>query len=96
MKKIIIALVLGTMFGCSTTQTCIQVSPVAKRTVDGKHVYFLNNETGSMVYKMWTRGVYGYEIKPHLVDSMKFISLPSVTTVSSITNQTSNSTVLNR
>jgi hypothetical protein len=96
MKKIIIALVLGTMFGCSTTQTCVQVSPVAKRTVDGKHVYFLDNETGSMVYRMWTKGVFGDETQPHLVDSMKFISLPSVTTVSSITNQTSNSTVLNR
>jgi hypothetical protein len=96
MKKIIIALVLGTMFGCSTTQTCVQVSPVAKRTVDGKHVYFLDNETGSMVYRMWTKGVFGDETQPHLVDSMKFISLPSVTTVSSITNQNSNSTVLNR
>jgi hypothetical protein len=95
MKKIIIALVLGTMFGCSTTQTCIQVSPVAKRTVDGKHVYFLDNETGSMVYRMWTKGIYGYEIKPHLVDSMKFISIPSVTSAVSLTNQTSNGTVLN-
>ena len=92
MKKIIIALVLGTMFGCSITQTCVQVSPVAKRTMDGKHIYFLDNETGSMVYRLWTTGVYGYEIKPHLVDSMKFISLPSAV---SITNQTSNSTVLN-
>jgi hypothetical protein len=92
MKKIIIALALGTMFGCSSTQTYVQVSPVAKRTVDGKHVYFLDNETGSMVYRMWTKGIYGYEIKPHLVDSMKFISLPSTV---SITSQTSNSTVLN-
>ena len=97
MKKIIIALVLGTMFGCSSTQTCVQVSPVAKRTVDGKHVYFLDNETGSMVYRMWAKGVYGTEIKPHLVDSMKFISIPSVSSASSVmTNQTSNSTVLNR
>jgi hypothetical protein len=96
MKKIIIVLVLGTMFGCSSTQTFVQVSPVAKKTKDGKHVYFLDNETGSMVYRMWTKGVFGDETQPHLVDSMKFISLPSVTTVSSITNQTSNSTVLNR
>lgn len=93
MKKIIIALALGTMFGCSSTQTCVQVSPVAKRTKDGKHVYFLDNETGSMVYRMWTKGVFGNETQPHLVDSMKFISLPSAV---SITNQTSNSTVLNR
>lgn len=96
MKKIIIVLVLGTMFGCSATHTCIQVSPVAKRTVDGKHVYFLDNETGSMVYRMWTKGVFGDETQPHLVDSLKFISIPSVTSVSSIMNQTSNSTVLNR
>lgn len=96
MKKIIIVLVLGTMFGCSTTQTCVQVSPVAKRTVDGKHVYFLDNETGSMVYRIWTTGVYGDEIKPHLVDSIKFISIPSVTSAVSTTSQTSNSTVLNR
>jgi hypothetical protein len=96
MKKIIIALALGTMFGCSSTQTCVQVSPVAKRTKDGKHVYFLDNETGSMVYRMWTKGVFGNETQPHLVDSMKFISIPSVTSEVSITSQTSNSTVLNR
>ena len=95
MKTIIIALVLGTMFGCSSTRTCVQVSPVAKRTVDGKHIYFLDNETGNMVYRLWTIGVYGNETKPHLVDSMKFISIPSVTSTVSLMNQTSNGTVLN-
>jgi hypothetical protein len=96
MKKIIIALALGTMFGCSSTQTCVQVSPVAKRTKDGKHVYFKNDETGSMVYRMWSKGIFGYETQPHLVGKWRFIFIPSVTSEVSITSQTSNSTVLNR
>ena len=87
MKKIIILLVLGTMFGCSSTQTCVQVSPVAKRTKDGKHVYFLDNETGSMVYRMWTKGVFGNETQPHLVDSIKFISIESTKYTNSVTIQ---------
>ena len=95
MKKIIIGLVLGVLFGCSSTQTCVQVSPVAKRTMDGKHIYFLDNETGSMVYRLWTTGVYGNDTIPHLVDSMEFVSIPSITSTSFITNQTSNSTVVN-
>ena len=95
MKKIIIALALGTMFGCSSTQTCVQVSPVAKRTTDGKHVYFLNNETGKMCFNHNKSGIWKDKpkIEFHLVDSLKFFSIPSAV---SITNQTSNNTVLNR
>ena len=33
MKKYFLILALGIMFGCSTTQTCVQVSPVAKRKI---------------------------------------------------------------
>ena len=82
------------MFGCSSTQTCVQVSDVAKKTVDGKHVYFLDNETGKMVYRIWTTGVYGNKTKPHLVDSIRFVNIPSVTSAISGMTQTSNSTVL--
>ena len=90
MKKIIIALALVTMFGCSTANICIQVSPIAKKTTDGKHVYFLDNEIGNIIYKMWTKGAFGYQTQPHLVDSLKFISIPSVISVRSVTIQTSN------
>jgi len=85
--KIIIILILGTMFGCSTTKTYIQVSPIAKRTVDYKHVYFLDNETGNIIYKMWIEGLFGNETQPHLVDSIKFNSIESTKYTNSVTIQ---------
>jgi len=96
MKKIIIVLVLGTMFGCSSTQTFVQVSPVAKRTVDGKHVYFLNDETGSMVYRMWAKGVFGSKPKSHLVDSVVFYQIPVTTSASASVNRISNRNVVTK
>ncbi len=67
---------LVTLFGCSTTRTYIQVSSIAKITIDYKNLYILNNEHGNMIYKMWVDGLFGDETQPHLVDSIRFISIP--------------------
>jgi len=96
MKKYILILVVGIMSGCSSTQTCVQVSPVAKRTVNGKHVYFLNNETGNMIHRMWTKGLFGNETKPHLVDSVMFYQIPVMTSTSASIKQISNSNVVTK
>ena len=96
MKKYILILVVGTMFGCSTTQTCVQVSPVAKRTVDGKHVYFLNDEIGIMIHRMWAKGVFGSETKSHLVDSVVFYQIPVTTSTSASVNRISNRNVITK
>lgn len=96
MKKYFLILVVGIMSGCSITQTCVQVSPVAKRTLNGNHVYFINNETGSMVYRAWISGVFGDKTKPHLVDSVMFFQIPIITSASASVNQTTNSNVVTK
>lgn len=72
MKKLILLPLISGLFGCSPK--LIQKTDVAVVTENYKHVYFLNNDVGQLVYAVWTSDSlpYGDTTKAHLVNSTTF------------------------
>lgn len=75
MKKLILLPLISGLFGCSPK--LIQKTDVAVVTENYKHVYFLNNDVGQLVYAVWTSDSlpYGDTTKAHLVTPNNFKKL---------------------
>lgn len=83
MKKIILILVVGIMSGCKSNQTLVRLSEISVVKVDTKKVtdlYIRDGGFGPSLYHAWMEGIWGNNIKVHLVDSNKFRIMCNKTT----------------
>jgi P pilus assembly chaperone PapD len=75
MKKIILILVVGIMSGCKSNQTLVRLSEISVGKVETEKVtdlYIKNGGFGPFLYQAWMDGIWGNNVKVHLVDSVKF------------------------
>jgi P pilus assembly chaperone PapD len=83
MKKIILILVVGIMSGCKSNQTLVRLSEISVGKVETEKVtdlYIRNDGFGPFLYQAWMEGIWGKNVKVHLVDSVKFRIMCNKTT----------------